>query len=350
MKAKNTTVQVSSHKEIVTPLNTSLTTHAEIKSMKTEIEWKLLVNRPLAEQIASWLSEQTKITQRNYASGMRQLSRFGYIDLNLPLQAFSLVNYENVLAQIKTDSLSKWSQCTRQARAACFISLTSYLARKYPAIFRKALPNKSGGEDSKTFYKVHKKVASNALTKVQWTAFLHELDKINPRNALVAKLCLGGAKRISEVLSLTTSGINWSENKITFKQLKARGSKEFTVITFAPSLMFMLKGYIGDREGLVFVSRTGKRMYPQYIAKSFALAGERAGISFDSERSLNGKEQPFQVHAHNLRTSAITELRTLGFSDSDVMKMSGHASSEMVNAYDKSSLEDNASKKVNLVV
>lgn len=35
--------------------------------------------------------------------------------------------------------------------------------------------------------------------------------------------------------------------------------------------------------------------------------------------------------------------------DSDIQKVTGHASSAMVNAYDKSSRADNASKKVSLI-
>lgn len=38
-----------------------------------------------------------------------------------------------------------------------------------------------------------------------------------------------------------------------------------------------------------------------------------------------------------------------GFSDSDIMKITGHASGEMLRAYDKSERADNPTKKVNLV-
>jgi integrase len=87
-------------------------------------------------------------------------------------------------------------------------------------------------------------------------------------------------------LSLTSDKIDWNANQITFKQLKTRGSIEETVITYPITIIHALKQYIGDRQG---------------------------------------------------------------FSDSDIQKVTGHASSEMVNAYDKRSRADNASKKVSLV-
>jgi integrase/recombinase XerD len=72
------------------------------------------------------------------------------------------------------------------------------------------------------------------------------------------------------------------------------------------------------------------------LASTFEKAGKLAKI-------------PFKVTPHVLRASTVTHLKQQGFSDSDIQKITGHASSEMVNAYDKSSRADNASKKVSLV-
>lgn len=68
----------------------------------------------------------------------------------------------------------------------------------------------------------------------------------------------------------------------------------------------------------------------------FAKAGKNAGISF-------------KVTPHVLRASAVTYLKQQGFQDSDIMRVTGHATSEMVFAYNKSARSDNASKKVNLI-
>jgi len=112
--------------------------------------------------------------------------------------------------------------------------------------------------------------------------------------------------------------------------------EEETVITYPVSVMDELKQYIGNRQGLVFVTRTGKAIPLCQLAKTFSKAGIHARI-------------PFKVTPHVLRASAVTYLKQQGFSDSDIQKVTGHASSEMVNAYDKSSRAYNASMKVSLV-
>ena len=58
---------------------------------------------------------------------------------------------------------------------------------------------------------------------------------------------------------------------------------------------------------------------------------------------------PFRVTPHTLRSSNVTFLKQQGFADSEIMKVTGHASADMIYAYDKSNRADNASKRVNLV-
>lgn len=101
--------------------------------------------------------------------------------------------------------------------------------------------------------------------------------------------------------------------------------------------MQTLKKYIGERQGYVFLSRKGNPVVLNQVSNTFARAGRAANI-------------PFKVTPHVLRASTVTYLKQQGFQDSDIQKITGHASSEMVNAYDKSSRADNATKKVNLVV
>ncbi len=191
-------------------------------------------------------------------------------------------------------------------------------------------------EANKTFKRVHKHVVTEAMTQAQWLRFFEALDKINSRDCLLAKIALQGGKRIGEVLSLTVDKIDWNTNQITFKQLKTRGAIEETIITYPPSMMNALKIYISDRQGLVFITRTGKPIPLCQLASTFEKAGKAAN-------------SPFKVTPHVLRASTVTYLKQQGFSDSDTQKVTGHASSEMVNAYDKSSRADNASKKVSLV-
>lgn len=76
------------------------------------------------------------------------------------------------------------------------------------------------------------------------------------------------------------------------------------------------------------------------MLNQLALTFERAGM-------LVGI--PFKVTPHVLRASTVTYLKQQGFSDSDIMRVTGHASSALVYAYDKGSRADNASKKENLI-
>ena len=56
----------------------------------------------------------------------------------------------------------------------------------------------------------------------------------------------------------------------------------------------------------------------------------------------------FKVSLHTLRASAVIFLKQQGFRDTDIMKITGHASIEMVYAYEKSERADNPTKKVSL--
>ncbi|WP_320408606.1 tyrosine-type recombinase/integrase [Candidatus Protochlamydia sp. R18] len=162
------------------------------------------------------------------------------------------------------------------------------------------------------------------------------MDKINSRDCLIGKVILQGGKRVSEVLSLQIHQIDWEHCEIAFPQSKMKGVYKETVITYSNSIMERLREHIGERKGHVFITRFGKPVMINQVAVTFAKAGKEAGI-------------PFKITPHVLRASAVTYLKQQGFQDSDIMRVTGHASSEMVYAYDKSARSDNASKKVNLI-
>jgi integrase len=225
-------------------------------------------------------------------------------------------------------------ETTKQARAALYISFTRYLSRRFKGMFTKAMPSREGNE--KTFFRVHEKVVTEALNLQQWTAFFSELEAINPRDALIGKIALQGGKRIREVLSLRTEQINWDSREITFTQSKTRGVSKQTVITYPQSVIEALKKLVGERVGRVFITTNEKPVVLNQVARTFALAGKRAKI-------------PFTVTPHVLRASAVTYLKQQGFSDSDIMKITGHASGEMIRAYDKSERADNPTKKISLL-
>lgn len=316
----------------IVPSLPSFENFEQAKATKDVMIWGALSTLSVEQALFEWLSTLSARTAMNYKSGLNRLEQEGLIDRFMPLQAFSLVNHDGVIDKIKL--LPEMKETTRQSRAALYIGFTRFLSRRFPGIFKKAMPCREG--TSKTFYRVHHKVVTKAMNQVQWSKFLKFLAEINFRDCLIAKVTLQGGKRIREVLSLTVDQINWDSCEITFEQSKTRGAKIETVITYPYSLMQTLKTHIGDRKGIVFISKKGNVVTLNQVANTFAKAGKEAEI-------------PFKVTPHVLRASAVTYLKNQGFSDSDIMKVTGHASSEMVNAYDKSSRGDNASKKVNLV-
>lgn len=313
-------------------LNAGAINYEHALQLKKESVWKNLANITVEQAILQWVTTLRLITAKNYISGMKKMAEKNLIDIGLTLQAFALINHDAVIDRIKT--LPKLSECSKQARAACYISFTRFLSRRTQGVIPKATPSREGS--SKTFYRVRDKVATEAMSRAEWVDFLEKLSQINKRDCLIAKIMLQGSKRMGEVLSLTTDMIDYKKGEITFRQSKTKGYEKETVITYPKIILEELSAYIGKRDGLVFITKTKKKIMPNQLAITFEKAGVLAGI-------------PFKVTPHVLRASAITFLKISGFSDSDVMKVSGHASSAMVNSYDKSERAHNISKKVSLV-
>lgn len=311
--------------------NRSFSLH-EARTLKEESVWENLKNIRLEQAISLWLDTLSLLTRLNYQSAFTKLVGLRMLDPLMSLQGFALINGDGIVDRIK--QIDGWSETTRQSRAAAFISFTRFLCRRTEGVIKKAQPSREGV--TKTFFRVHEKVASKAMTQAEWTLFFQELQKINPRDCLIGKIMLQGGKRANEVLRLTIDRIDFEKRQVTFLQSKARGLLKETVITYPDSIMDQLKEYIGNREGLVFITRGGQRVLLTQIAITFAKAGKRAGISF-------------KISPHTLRASAVTYLKQQGFRDTDIMKITGHASSEMVNAYDKSDRADNPSKSIALI-
>ncbi len=308
-------------------------TYQEALEEANEDVWKNLGLLTVERACIQWFSEmQNRNTLDNYRSGMGKLFEIGLLDPFISLQEFALINHNNVVDKIKM--VGRWSECTKQARAACYIAFTAFLNRRSNGLVKKALAKREG--KLKTFTPVYHKVKTNAMTQTQWIIFLEKLTEINPRDALVAKIILQGAKRVNEALSLQTDQIDWVNNQITFRQSKMGMGVKYTIITYPQSIMNQLKEYIKERIGYVFISSFGKPLTRQQLSITFSKAGKRAKI-------------PFPTSPHVLRASCITYLSSQGFTDSDIIKVSGHSSMKMVRAYDKSSEAENASKKVFLV-
>ena len=311
---------------------TSPISFEQAKSLRDEAVWQQLQDVSVGFSLEEWLKTLAKSTSKDYRYGMKRLVELGLLNTQSNLQVFSLINHDSIIDQIKL--IPEWSEASRQARAACYVSFTRFLSRRTQGMINRAVPSREG--TAKTFFKVRDKVATNAMDRAQWSRFLEEIDSISFREGLIAKIALQGGKRISEVLGIHTKDISWDEKTISYKQTKTKGTEKFTLITYPEHIMDGLSEYLGGRSGLVFVTRNGNSISRNNVWTSFVKAGKRAGI-------------PFQVTPHVLRASCVTYLKSQGFADSEIMAITGHASAEMVHAYDKRSIGDNISKNVTLV-
>ncbi|MDH5561661.1 MAG: site-specific integrase [Deltaproteobacteria bacterium] len=302
------------------------------KNLKEDAIWSQLKNISVSEALRFWYMTLKHSTRINYECAFKGLKAANLVDLEMDLRTFSLSNHESLVDDVKL--ISHWSEASRQARAAAYISFTGFLQRRTQGLVRKAMPSKEGL--NKTFYKVREKVKTSALTQVETKLFLKELEAINQRDALIAKLILQGGKRKSEVLELEVKAIDFSTQKITYKQSKTRGTEKKTIIHYPIHIMNELKLYCENRDGLVFVTRNGKKVHPAQIDRNYLLAGKRSGISF-------------RVTPHVLRVTLVTRLKELEVQDSDIMKITGHASPAQLSQYDKSDPSINATMRFNFV-
>lgn len=299
----------------------------------TEERWQALAGRTVADAVRAFLeSLDNDHTRRAYKAGLEQLAERGLLDPLASLQDFALRGHNSTLDKIKR--VQEWAEDTRQARAACYLSFTGFLSRRSEGLIRKAQPSHEGV--SKTFYKTRDIVSTPAMDRKQWGRFLDKLDQINHRDGLIARILLQGGKRLGEVLPLETGAIDWELRQITFRQSKTKGREQETIITYPPGFMDALSEYIDERTGPVFITRNGKAVQPTQVVRSFKTAGEKAKIGF-------------AVTPHVLRASTVTYLKREGYSDSDIAKITGHASLATVKSYDRSGISENISREIALV-
>ena len=102
--------------------------YEEAKKSQSNSIWKQLEKISVQEAIEVWLPTLSEKTRSNYRSGIRRLAELGLFDPLLSLQAFALIKHEAIIDQIKL--VAHWTECMRQARAACYISFTGFLYRR----------------------------------------------------------------------------------------------------------------------------------------------------------------------------------------------------------------------------
>ncbi len=321
--------------EIVTRPSFSLDTisYAEAKSAVNEAGWQSLGSMTIQDALDVWLETLSPCTRKTYEVTMRALAREGLVDPSSTLKLFALRNASEVVDQIK--QVPHWSEATRQSRAGTLISFTGFLERRTDGLIRKARSVKGGV--SATFWKIRDRVVTEAMTRVEWTRFLHALARRSLRNCLIAKLALQGGKRIGEVLELTWDKVDPIKREITFRQSKMKTHRDIT-ISFPEEVFtdLAILDETGTREGFVFLSGRGNRVSYRTAYTAFVRAGKEAGIKI--------KTTP-----HVLRVSCVTYLMAQGYSAAQVMQITGHASSAAVDSYNKSAQADNVSKQISLV-
>jgi integrase len=297
--------------------------------------WDSIKDISLKFFISDWLGQFERDTRKNYECYIRKLVELNLINIEQTLEIFNEQPHERILDQIKRVPATIWKEGTKQVKAAVYLSFTGYLQRLTQGKMRKAIPAKHGA--NKTFKKVREKVASESLVQREWLRILEELKKINPRDCLIIKMCLHGGKRISEVLSLMADQIDFQTRQVTFLQSKTRGIIKEVRITYPEDLMSELKSYVGERRGLAFISQYGKKskIHSTQLNRNLKLAAQRSGIEK-------------KISPHVFRTTLITYLRSQGFPDSEIMKITGHSSSSMIAMYDKTSQAENPSKIIRL--
>lgn len=300
------------------------------------IDDSILGNMKVSDAIHNWLSNLREGTGKNYAYYMNDLIKRNVI-LDISLFEFNKINHEAALDAIK--KIQDWSEGTRQLKAACYISFTAYLNRMSQGKIRRVYPSKLSANP--TFYQINDKCVTKALKLAEWYKFIEALAGINYRDSLIARCMLQGAKRITEVLELKTEQIDFEKNIIRYFQKKTGGMIKEIPISYPAYFIDEIRAYIGGpknqhiRSKFVFVTRNGNPLTRSRINYSFKTASEKAKIQ--------------KVTPHMLRATWVTLAKEQNVQDTEIMKVTGHTSSKMIYAYDKTSAEDNYTKKLTLI-
>ncbi len=303
-----------------------------------------LERTPIKAAIQQWLTNLSDGTRRNYSYYVEDMIRRNIIpERDRSGNDFTVGHFRHTPHELVLDYIKKvedWSEGTRQLHAAVYISFTAYLSRISQGWVRKVEPSTLAANP--TFYQLREKVATNALTLSEWQRFIDKLSEINTRDSLIARCLLHGAKRISEVISITLEQIDWEKNIIRYKQSKTGGTFREIPITYPVKFMEEMNSYIDSTAATrkdsshVFITRSGKPVTRLRLNYSFERAGKDAKIKV-------------KVTPHVLRATWVTLVREQGASDSQIMQVTGHRNNKMVLAYDKTSDEQNISKKINFI-
>lgn len=268
-----------------------------------------------------WLSTLSPLTRKNYASGIKFLVSLEIFDLTETLEKAVSFDHNESLFKIKSTTVFNgkvFSEASKQARAACYISFTKFLCRLTKGYIKPAIPSKEFGNT--TFFKIRDKVKTVSISKREWTIFFDALRLVNYRDYLIGKLIVQGVRKLDEILSLRKDDIFFASNQIAFR-IKKRQNKEINIlITFPFSLIEELKEYVGKRNGLVFISEDGAPTTTSQVAHNFKIAALRSAMTT-------------KITPRVLRASALIYLKQIGLRDEEIMRVSCLSSRQSLCSY-----------------
>ena len=137
--------------------STAITTMERMKLSRAEF-LNELKNLHITDAIKIWLANLKPVTSKTYGFYIKSLIDRGFIvEYHPDGRPFSVSDFNEVLHEAIIDHIKRvddWKESTRQARAAGYISFTTYLERISSGWFRRALPSKT--DSNKTFFQVRR--------------------------------------------------------------------------------------------------------------------------------------------------------------------------------------------------
>ena len=163
------------------------------------------------------------------------------------------------------------------------------------------------------------------LSEEDFKKFYREIERAdNLQHELMLKLLFYTGVRVNELTNIKASDVYLDENKIFIE--KGKGSKDRYVLfnqDFKTALKVYMKNHPKNR--FLFQTRMNTKYTPRRIQQIVKYYSEKAGI----------KATP-----HTFRHQAITWLSKHGFTDAELMLITGHSSKESLKIYQHLALAD----------
>jgi len=240
----------------------------------------------------SWLKQLQPSVQQKYFQHMELFFQCGILPAvfadgkEFTIGGLRHINHRTVIKQITT--LSNTSEEEKETMITCYTSFIYYLDGISYGWFNRALLDLSKENDFTSGNQPQQK----KIYLSEWRMFIDVLYGINQRDSIIARCLMGSPTRISEILNLTISQIDWDNNGIRLKQTKQNGIAKECLVPYNPLFIQELKEYIdltteqrGNSE-FIFVTRNGKPVTRSRLNYSLAEASEQAKVSKVTPDSL----------------------------------------------------------------